>query len=143
MDVREANDVELTSKDGGQLDAISRLRRVVEVTVTGVDPVVAVVIEDNDVSRNSFLDRNPLCVSSLLINAVRQLDSKLRVDKKDKARAVNTVGGLPTEDIWRSNNLGSCLHDVGAGDFGKPWRLQIFSGKWPAVALRRSLDLKL
>ena len=119
LDVREANDVESIGEDWCQLHAVSRLRRVVEVTVTGVDPVVAVVIEDHDVSGNGLLDMNPLCVSSLLIDAVRKLDSKLRVDKKHKARAVNTVRGLTTEDIWRSNNLGGCLHDVGAGDFGE------------------------
>ena len=119
LDVREANDVESIGEYRCQLHAVSRLRRVVEVTVTGVDPVVAVVIEDHDVSGNGLLDRNPLCVSSLLIDAVRKLNAKLRVDKKHKARAVNTVWGLTTKDIWRSNNLGGCLHDVGAGDFGE------------------------
>ena len=119
LDVREPNDVESIGEDWCQLHAVSRLRRVVEVTVTGVDPVVAVVIEDHDVSGNGLLDRNSLCVSSLLIDAVRKLNAKLRVDKKYKARAVNTVWGLTTKDIWRSNNLGGCLHDVGAGDFGE------------------------
>ena len=121
LDVREANDVESIGEDWCQLHAVSRLGSVIEVSVTGIHPVVAVVVEDHDVARNGLLDGNPLSVSGLLINAVRELDAKLRVDKKDKARTVNTVGGLTTKDIGRSDNLGSCLHDVGAGDLGKPW----------------------
>ena len=119
LDVREANDVESIGEDWCQLHAVSRLRRVVEVTVTGIHPVVAVIVEDHDVARNGLLDGNPLSVSGLLINAVRKLDAKLRIDKKYKARTVNTVGGLTTKDIWRSNNLGGCLHDVGTSDFGE------------------------
>ena len=119
LDVREANDVESIGEDWCQLHAVSRLGSVIEVSVAGIHPIVAVVIEDDDVSGNGLLDRNPLCVSSLLIDAVRKLDSQLRVDKKHKARTVNTVRGLTTKDIGRSDNLGSCLHDVGTGDLGK------------------------
>ena len=119
LDVREANDVESIGEDWCQLHAVSRLGSVIEVSVTGVDPVVAVIVEDHDVAGNGLLDGNPLSVSGLLINAVRKLDAKLRVYKKHKARTVNTVWGLTTKDIGRSNDLGGCLHDVGASDFGE------------------------
>ena len=121
LDVREANDVESIGEDWCQLHAVSRLGSVIEVSVTGIHPIVAVIVEDHDVAGNGLLDGNPLCVSGLLINAVGKLDAKLRVDKKHEARTVNTVGGLTTKDIGRSDDLGSSLHDVGTGDLGKPW----------------------
>ena len=119
LDVREANDVESIGEDWCQLHAVSRLGSVIEISVTGIHPIVAVIVEDHDVAGNGLLDGNPLSVSGLLINAVRKLNAKLRVDKKHKARTVNTVGGLTTKDIGRSDNLGSCLHDVGAGHLGE------------------------
>ena len=51
LDVRKANDVESIGEEWSQLHSVPWLGCVIEVAVTRIDAVVAVVIEDHDVSR--------------------------------------------------------------------------------------------
>ena len=71
VDVNQANDVEAWREDWSQLHAIAALWCVVEVAVTGVESVVAVIVEDHDVTWYSILDIDLHTELGLLVNAVR------------------------------------------------------------------------
>jgi len=78
----------------------------VEVAVSGVNAVVAVVVKDDYVAWDGLFDWHALGISSLLIDTVWKFNSKLGVDEKHESRAVDPVWSLATEDIRGSDNLG-------------------------------------
>jgi hypothetical protein len=53
-DLYKTSDVKAVGEDGRQLHSVTRLRRMVKVTVSGINTVMAIVVESHDVTRKSI-----------------------------------------------------------------------------------------
>ena len=129
--------------DRSELDSVSLSWGVIEVSGTGVDAVVAEVIEDNDVAWKSLFQWNLLTHPRLLIYRVWKIDSELAVDELGVTGAVNAARGLTTGDVGGANQFRGSSHDVGTGDLSEARSEQIVSCHRSVIASKRSSHLEL
>lgn len=68
-------------KNWSQLDCVTRLRSVVELSISSVDSIVAVIVEDNYVARSGIFWRDNDADSGLGGHTVAKLNAELSKDE--------------------------------------------------------------
>ena len=121
LNICDAYEVISISENWSQLYTIPWLRCMVEIAIAGVDPVVRKVIEDHQIAGKCFFGRNLGPQFGLLVNAVWQIYSELRINKKSVTGAVNSTWSLATKYVRGSYQFSRRLHQVCTGNTSKSW----------------------
>jgi len=101
LDICQSNDVVALGVDRGELDSVSLSWGVIEVSGTGVDAVVAEVIEDNDVAWKSLFQWNLLTHPRLLIRRSDRVTWNSDASAGSKSPLVNSTALMvATESPW-------------------------------------------